>query len=236
MALLTDSEAQQVKEMLAGLRSDVHISLYTQKLECPSCSQTQLIVSELESLSDRLRVERLNPLTDRKQARVDNVTEVPAIIISDGTHSRVRFYGTPSGFEFTSLLTTIMDTGTDKVTLEENTIDYLQERLERDLDIMVFVTPSCPHCPRAVVLAHRLAMGSQRVTSSAIEAGEFPELAGRFGVQGVPRTVINDTFFVEGAMPESQMIEAIAKALTSENPDGKLNLLDYLQESTGGRK
>jgi len=236
MSLLTDSEAQQVKEMLACLSSDVHISLYAQKLDCPSCPQTEMIFSELESLSDRLRVERLNPLTDRKRAETDGVAEVPAIIISDGTHSRVRFYGAPSGFEFTSLLTTIVDTGTDEATLEENTIDYLRERLDSDLDIMVFVTPSCPHCPRAVVLAHRLAMASPRVTSSAIEAGEFPELAGRFGVQGVPRTVINDTFFVEGAMAESQMIKAIEKALAEENPDGKLNLQDYLRENHGGQE
>jgi glutaredoxin-like protein len=233
MALLTDSEAEQVRGMLEGLASDVHLTLYSQKLQCPSCPQTELIVGELDSLSDRLVVEHLNPLTETERAEADGVSDAPVIIVSDGTHNRVRFQGTPSGYEFTSLLTTIVDSGTDAAVLEPDTIRFLEERLERDLDIRVFVTTSCPHCPRAVVLAHRLAMASERIRSTAIEAGEFQALARSCMVQGVPRTIINDVYFVEGAIPESQMVEALEKALAEDEPTGARNLLEYL-DVTGG--
>ena len=52
-------------------------------------------------------------------------------------------------------------------------------------------------------------MASPRVTALAIEANEFPELSQRFGVQGVPRTVINQKGAFVGALPESQFVDAV---------------------------
>jgi len=234
MGLLTDSESQQVRGMLEPMVRDVHLRLYTRKLECPSCPQTEMIVRELDGLSDRIRVECLNPLTDVERAAEDRVEEVPAIIVSDGTHDRVRFYGTPSGYEFTSFLTAILDTGSEGPLLEQATLDFLGQRLDRDLDLKVFVTTSCPHCPRAVVLAHRLAMSSPRVRSSAWEAGEFTAVASRHMVHGVPRTVVNDTLFVEGALPEGQLVQALERALSTGDTVGRNDLLVYLHDDWNG--
>jgi glutaredoxin-like protein len=234
MALLTEEDARQVREMFDSLTRDVHVTIYTQKLECPSCAQAELIIDELGSLSDRLVVEKLNPLTDEDRAREDGVESAPFVTVSDGRHSRVRFMGTPAGYEFSSLLTAIIDAGTDDDRLEPETLEFLRERLQQDLEIRIFVTTSCPHCPRAVVLAHRLALESDRVTATAIDAGEFGELSRRFMVQGVPRTVINDLFFVEGALPEGMLVQALEKALSAEEPAGPRNLLDYLDGAAGG--
>jgi glutaredoxin-like protein len=236
MALLTDSEAEQIRGMLEPMVKDVHLKLYTQKLECPSCPQAELIVRELDGLSDRIRVEYLNPLTDGERSGADGIEGVPAVIVSDGTHDRVRFYGTPSGYEFTSFLTAIVDTGSEGPLLEPDTLDFLEHRLDRDLDLKVFVTTSCPHCPRAVVLAHRLAMASARVRSSAWEAGEFPGIASRHMVQGVPRTVVNDILYVEGAIPEGQLVLALERALSAGDTTGRNDLLVYLHEDWNGEE
>jgi hypothetical protein len=42
-----------------------------------------------------------------------------------------------------------------------------------------------------VSLANRMALASDKVTALTIEANEFPEMTRRYGVQGVPRTVVN---------------------------------------------
>ena len=230
MSLLTDEDAAQVREMLDALTGDVHITYYSQKLQCPSCPQTDLIVGEVGELSERLVVEKLNPLTDTERAGKDDISEVPAIVVSDGTHNRVRFLGAPTGYEFSSFLTAIMDAGTDGPRLEQETLDFLAERLDRDLDIKVFVTPGCPHCPRAVVLAHRMALESDRVRATAIEASEYRDLSMRYMVQGVPRTVVNDVYFVEGALPEPLMVRALERAFRDEEPTAPRNLLDYLED------
>jgi glutaredoxin-like protein len=227
MALLSASDAQEVSRLLGGLTKDVHISVYTRKLQCPSCTETEMVLRELAALNDRLRIEFLNPLTDEARAAADGVDLVPALVISDGTHSRVRFFGTPSGYEFSSLLTCIMDTGTEGTTLSESTMEFLNG-LTTDLDINVFVTPTCPHCPSAAVLSSRLAAASNRVVSTVIEANEFEELSRRYKVQGVPRTVINQRFFAEGSMSESMLIPALSRAMAETPGDGSVNLSDYL--------
>jgi predicted DsbA family dithiol-disulfide isomerase len=81
------------------------------------------------------------------------------------------------------------------------------------VQIQVFVTPTCPYCPRAVILAHALAMASEHVTAAMVEATEFPQLANRYQVYGVPRTVINDVIHVEGAVPESALIQKLMGVL-----------------------
>jgi predicted DsbA family dithiol-disulfide isomerase len=58
-----------------------------------------------------------------------------------------------------------------------------------------------------------MAYESPMVTADAIEATEFPELAMKYGVQGVPRTVINDAVDVEGAVPERMLLDAIKEAV-----------------------
>lgn len=229
MAILSDSDAAEVKKIFEALVKDVQIRVYTQKLECPTCQDTEMILKELDKLSERLHVTFLNSQTDREEADRDDIEMVPAIVVSDGGHSRVKFYGTPSGYEFSSLLTVIVDTGGSEESLSEDTLGFL-EGLETDLKFQVFVTPTCPHCPSAAVLASRLAMHCDRIRSEVIEANEFPEISGRFRVQGVPRTVINEKFYAEGALPESMIISSLGKAL-EEDPPGEKNLMDYIQMS-----
>lgn len=57
-------------------------------------------------------------------------------------------------------------------------------------------------------LANRLAMASPHVRALTVEANEFPELSQRFGVQGVPRTVVNRAGAFVGALPEQQFVDA----------------------------
>jgi hypothetical protein len=56
-----------------------------------------------------------------------------------------------------------------------------------------------------------MAFESNLVTADCVEAIEFPYLGQRYQVRGVPKTVINETGFIEGAVPETQLIEAIKK-------------------------
>lgn len=227
MAMLSESDAQEVRKIFGGLGSDVHVKVYTQKLECPTCSDTEAILKELDELSDKLKITFLNTQADSDSAKSDGVDSAPEILISDGSHSRVRFKGTPSGYEFSSLLTTILDAGSGEETLAPETREFL-DGLQEDLNMQVFVTPTCPHCPGAAVLATRMARYSPRVSASVIEANEFPQLSMKYSVQGVPRTVINEDYFAEGALPENMVVTALKEAM-EDDTQGEVNLMNYLE-------
>ena len=63
------------------------------------------------------------------------------------------------------------------------------------------------------MLAHRLAMESEWITADMVEATEFPHLANKYEVYGVPRTVINETIHIEGAVPEPMLVNELMKVL-----------------------
>jgi hypothetical protein len=60
-------------------------------------------------------------------------------------------------------------------------------------------------------LAHRFALENDLVTADCIEAMEFPDLASRYRVLAVPKTVINETASLEGALPEEFFLDEILK-------------------------
>ena len=65
-----------------------------------------------------------------------------------------------------------------------------------------------------MVLAHQMALESPMVIGEMVEAMEFPELADRYGVSGVPQTTINDgAGNAVGALPEANLIAEIQQAL-----------------------
>jgi predicted DsbA family dithiol-disulfide isomerase len=64
------------------------------------------------------------------------------------------------------------------------------------------------------MLAHQLAIESDLITSDMVEVSEFPHLAVKYQVMGVPRTVIDETIHIEGAVPEPMLMREFAKLLS----------------------
>ena len=62
-------------------------------------------------------------------------------------------------------------------------------------------------------LAQHMAIASDRVSATAIEATEFPEMARAYQVTGVPKVVINDRVEFMGALPEPEFLEAVLRAV-----------------------
>ena len=65
------------------------------------------------------------------------------------------------------------------------------------------------------MLAHQIAMENPAmIRAEGVEATEFPDLANKFNVRGVPQTVINaGGGMVVGAVPEPNLIAEIKRAL-----------------------
>jgi hypothetical protein len=64
-----------------------------------------------------------------------------------------------------------------------------------------------------VLLAYQLALESDLISAHMVEVVEFPQLAVKYQVMGVPRTVIDETVHIEGAVPEPMLMREFAKIL-----------------------
>jgi len=225
MALLGPREQEIVRERLSGLTRDVEMVLFTDsstliapgKEPCMYCKETKQLLEELKALSDQLHlvVHDLATPEGREMAKAYKVEAAPTLILREkGSEAlNIRYRGIPAGYEFASLLEDLEMLGRDGHGLPENVVQELQN-LPEEVVLQVFVTPTCPYCPQAVRTAHRLAYASPKVWGEMIEANEFPELAGRYHIHGVPDTIINHgKERVLGAQPLSQFLQAIKKAV-----------------------
>jgi len=212
MPLLNKEIAEHVKQELADLASPVRLVMFTQEFECDYCTETQQLVEEVAALSDQLTAEIYNFVVDKEVADELGVDKIPAIAVLGEEDYGVRLYGIPSGYEFASLLHAIRMVAAGKPELSEETIAALAE-VNDPVHIQVFVTPTCPYCASSVVLAHHMAVASPNVRADMVEATEFPQLARKYQVMGVPRTVINDLAHIEGSAPEPMVLQKLQEAL-----------------------
>jgi len=72
-----------------------------------------------------------------------------------------------------------------------------------------------------VRLAHRMAIESEWIRADMVEVSEFPYLITKYQVMGVPLTVVNETTFIEGALPEPVFVEEVLSALPAPSDGGE---------------
>jgi len=218
VALLKEEDRNHLIEEFKSLATPVKIVVFTQAVECQYCKETRMIGEELAALSDKISLEVYDFEKDKEIAETYNIDKIPAtIIMAGGEQPRdygIRYFGIPSGYEFSSLIEDIMMVSSGESGLSAATKDILST-LEKPVHLQVFVTPTCPYCPQAVLLAHKLAFESDKVKADMVEAIEFPHLSMKYQVQGVPRTVINETVHQEGAAPEAMLMAKLKEAVAA---------------------
>ncbi len=156
MALLNESIKEQVRQALAALEQPVKLVMFTQgesrvldnpTLECQMCADTRQLVEEVAELSDKLSVEVHDYLADEAVAKRYAIDKIPAIALlavdenGQETDYGIRFYGIPSGYEFSSLIEDLRQVSKRTPDLYDQTLAALQ-RLDRPVHIQVFVTPT----------------------------------------------------------------------------------------------
>jgi glutaredoxin-like protein len=222
MALLQESDRRIVSERLASIEHPVRLLFFTQTIGAPeSTLVARQILDEVASLHDKVTVEEVNFVLEKDRAASYGIEDIPAIVLlQNDTDTRMRFLGAPSGYEFMSLIDAVVLAGTTETGLSETTRQSLKSGVTEPLDILVFVTPTCPHCPKAVTLAHRLAVESPLIRATCVEATEFMELSRRYRVNGVPKTVVvNRDVELLGALPEDEVVRGILAGIGVKQSD-----------------
>jgi len=211
MALLTAQDQEAVRARLSAMDGRVTLLFFTLTIGQTEASiLARQILKEIAALSDRVIVEELNFILDKEQVAAFQIADVPAIaVLQDGNDTGIRFLGAPAGYEFAALLDAIALAGSRDSGLTNESKELIATRVTEPLDIQVFVTPTCPHCPRVVTLAHKMALENPLIRATCIEATEFLELSRKFSVNGVPKTVVNGTIEILGAVPEGTFVRTV---------------------------
>jgi len=205
---LSDPERSAVSKILAALSTPVRLLFFEQTFDCETCTPTRQLLDQIAELSAHITLDKLNLVLDKDKAAQYGIDRVPAIVISAPGTDRIRFYGAPFGSELMSFVEAIRMTGTRETGLSEQSREQLKT-VSKPVDLKVFFTPTCVYCPQMITLANGMAVESPRVRATAIDATEYPDLVRQYNVNGVPKTVINDTVGIVGVASEDDLIAAI---------------------------
>ncbi|HIQ29153.1 MAG TPA: glutaredoxin [Candidatus Caldiarchaeum subterraneum] len=220
MAILKERDKKAVKDKFEKeLENDVKLIVFTQEFECEYCAVTRELMEELASLTNRIKLTVYDFEKDKDKAEKWRVDKIPALLIFGEKEYGIRYFGVPSGYEFAALLDDIVDVSRRRSRLSKATVDRLKD-VNEPVHIQVFVTPTCPYCPKAVRTAHQMALENTNITADMIESLEFPHLANKYEVMAVPKIVINDKISFEGALPEQHFLEHVLLALKENLASG----------------
>lgn len=193
MKYLNEEVKNQLSEILSGMKDEVNILVFTKEEPCETCEETRDFLNEFASVSNKLNLEMLDIKTDALKANDYNVTLTPSIVLLDKerNYKRIKFNGIPTGHEINSFISSLMEVSGNTSELPADISERLS-KISKPMNIKVFVTLSCPHCPGSVEKAHKLALENNNIEADMIEAQTFYDLSEEYNVSSVPKIVIND--------------------------------------------
>jgi glutaredoxin-like protein len=216
--ILNDIQKEQIKKQFEKLTGDVELIVFTQENECQFCKDTRELVLELGTLSPKIKTKVYDFVKNGDEDIKYNIKRIPAIAIVGNKDYGIRYYGMPAGYEFPVMVEDIIDVSRGATSLPDSIKKRLSE-IKKPVHIQIFVSLTCPFCPRAARMAHQLTIESELIRSDVIEMIEFPYLVQKYCVMSVPHIVINENTSFVGAQPIEVFIEQINMALRqSLNP------------------
>ena len=211
--MLTPDQVRYLKEKWAPyLENEVIVGLVTSEncKYCPLMKELLDILSNVSMGKINVKISAINDVLKRFLG----VDRGPISLI--GNKGEVRYTGSPIGEETWAFLETLKIASTKRHGLEK--YEESLRDLDRTVRIETIVTPSCPYCPYAVLLANKIALASGgKVVSDTVEAYEFQDIASKFGVTSVPTIVISvdspysGEVFKIGVPKESELIWKVLK-------------------------
>jgi glutaredoxin-like protein len=209
LSLIPDDKKDLLRnDLKTKLEKPVRIVMFTQEVECKFCSETRQLVQELATLNDKITVELYDLVADADKAKEYGIDKIPALAILGKKDFGVRIYGIPYGYELQTLIDAVINVSRGKTDLSDKTKQILVE-VKTPVHIQVFVSLTCHHCPVAAAVAHKLAIESDFVRADVIDGSEFPHLAQKYAVMGVPKVIINEKIEFVGAFNEDLFAEHV---------------------------
>ncbi len=212
---MDEATKRQVTDLLSRMEDKVTIHLFLSQNHCLLCNETRELVEIIAGLAPegKLELDVCECETDTEEAKKYKIDKHPAIVIEGKNKGLIRYFGIPSGHEFGAFIEDIIDVSIGEPKILSPKGKDMIKAIDKPVHIQVFVTPTCPYCPRAVRLAHAAAMLNENITADMVEAMEFQELAMKYRVMGVPKLVFNDKVTMEGAPPEPMFLQKLTQAV-----------------------
>ena len=142
----------------------------------------------------------------------DEYLEEKPVFYIEKDNISIKFLGKISGGEVKSFLDSLKIVANNEHNISNRVVEFAKE-IDKPVDVKVFTTNSCGWCHPAILKAVSFAVVNQNIKVSIIDCYSFPDLAMKYNVSTVPKTVINDKVEFVGVKDDNEFFGYIVKAL-----------------------
>jgi alkyl hydroperoxide reductase subunit AhpF len=208
MALLDENIVKQLKGFFDKITEDIKIISFLGESE--KSKELDSFLNEVTDISDTLKYESYMFGANAELEELYGIKRETAFtLVKNNEKTGINFFGIPGGHEFNSFVLAILNlAGLGKKLDAEKTEEI--KAINKPLNIEVFISLSCTHCPDVVQALDSIALHNENITVSMIDSGIYPKEAKEKDIQAVPTVFINDKLASIGAKTFDELLE-IAK-------------------------
>ncbi len=133
---------------------------------------------------------------------------LPVVGIYTDTYTGACFHGTPGGKELNSLVAAICFAGGAAQPLDKRLKKYI-DSLKNKIEIKIFTSLSCHHCPHVVAACQKIAISNPNVTADMYDAQLYADIQEKYNIQRVPMTVVNDSMAIMGQKSIEEIVNRL---------------------------
>ncbi|MDF2152515.1 alkyl hydroperoxide reductase subunit F [Vibrio sp. CAU 1672] len=212
--MLDQAIQQQLKQYLSNVSHDVRLVVSLD--ESKAAQDLLALANQIAGLSDHISVVRDDSASERK----------PVMTVSNPDKgSELRFAGVPMGHEFTSLVLALLHSGGHPTKLDDDVIEQIA-RLDKSLEVEIFISLSCQNCPDVVQAFNMMAAINPKIRTTMVDGALFQEEVQQRDILAVPSVYVNGELFGQGRMSLNEILsklddtaaEKAAQTLSQKDP------------------
>lgn len=209
MALLDVNMINQLKEVFKRLDKEIKIVNFVSENNEKS-KELQDFLNEFSQVSEKVIIENIDYDNNKDKVEEFNIDKIPAMafVNNKGEQTGGKFHGIPGGHEINSFVITLLNTGEVGKEFDLATKEKV-EAINKEINLKVFVTLACHHCPDVVVTTQMMALKNKNIQAEMIDIALFPELAEKHSVKSVPTVIYNNSEITIGAKNANEILSKI---------------------------
>ncbi|UUV19526.1 thioredoxin family protein [Fusobacteria bacterium ZRK30] len=200
----------QLKQGLNKIKNPIKIVTFIESGK-PLCDEVVTMMMQLAALNNKIKFTEYDLVKNSDLAEKYGIDKVPGTtILAEDKPTGIKFYGIPSGHEINSLLFAVLESSGIVTPLDPKLVDAIKQ-INKKINIKVFVSLQCPHCPKAVMTAYKIALLNKNIDAEMIQTNLYSDLANKFGISSVPRIFFNDKDDLLGVQPIEMFVDKLKK-------------------------
>lgn len=209
MAFLDNNIINQLKEVFKKLDKEIKIVNFVSETNEKS-KELKSFLEEFKAVSDKIIIEQVDFDNEKDKVNLYNIENIPAMtfVKSNGEVTNNKFYGIPGGHEINSFVITLLNIAEIGRNFDAETLKRL-DNIDKEVNLKVFVTLACHHCPDVVVATQMMALKNKNIKAEMLDISLYPDLVEKFEVKSVPTVIYNNSEFTIGAKTANEILNKI---------------------------